>query len=384
MTTPALSQSFRRKIWFYRIFSWWPLLVWLGVACLAVWGYLNTQKEHRFVGRVVSETIVVASLEDARVAKVELKVGQRVVAGDVLVQLDTASIDSEIQELGIEIKQEHRERERRYVEARHRLLEQRQKLTLAQNEARARLKVLETENESLEKLREQRLVSQGVYFDTLEEVEALRSSLASFPTFLGEVEEELQRLEASVSVWDIADSGDLLKSDERIQFLEQKRNLQTLRAPRSAIVSEVLVKTGEVALAGETIVRLSLPGSNQVVGFVPESELAYPEKGEVLYVSSLSTGGDWREARVSALAPEVVMVPDQVSPLPGRMISGRYCYLEMVNPLAMLSGETVMIALDRPGLGNFLKRFRDVDSVTASSEPESKLPLSTSGSALSH
>ncbi|EDY80644.1 hypothetical protein VDG1235_260 [Verrucomicrobiia bacterium DG1235] len=367
-------------MFFYRIFSYWPFVVWASVACLAVWGYLNTQNQHRYVGRVALDELIVAPLEDARVEAVFLEVGQRVSANDLLAQLDTSAIESEIDALVIDIKQEHRERERRYIEARHRLLEQRQKLVLAQKEDAARLKVLEEEYANLEKVYDRKLISQTLYFDTLEKVESLRSSIESYPGFLTEVEEELERLESSISVWDIGMGEALVDDDERIRFLNRRKGELTLRASDEAIVSEILVRPGEVVLSGDPILKLVLDGPSRVVGFIPESESQYPSLGDVMYVSSSSTGGKWLQAKVTGLAPNVVMVPDQVSPLPGKMVSGRYCYLELPEAIQLVGGETALIADKPPGFGSFLKHFKDVDTLSVS-ESKDPFPLKTEGAA---
>ena len=64
------------------------------------------------------------------------------------------------------------------------------------------------------------------------------------------------------------------------------------------------------------------------------------------------------------------MIPDRVSALPGRMLTGRYCYLSPLEDVPLIDGESVLIMRERPGFFDFLKKLKDVDTL-ASANPAS-------------
>ena len=360
----------RRKVFVRRIVATWPFWIWASVAVIAFWGYQNTREEFKFAGRVQKETVLVASPDDSRVAEVAVLAGQSIKSGTTLAKLDTSRIDLQLEELKLEIQQEHRERERRYLEARQRLVEQRQDLVLRQTKDEALLKVLGDEQALLQDLNARRLIERAPYVDTLATAETLRSALQTYPSLLEEVEFEMAQLEASRAIWDIEDPQLLIQQDDRIALLKRQREAMALVSERSGIVSEVLKKPGEIVQMGEPVIRLVLDSEPIIVGFIPETTIEIPQRGDHLQVTTPTLRGKWITVNVTEVAPNIVTIPDRVSSLPGRIISGRYCYLTPLQAVPLLDGESVLIRRERPGFFNFLKKLKDVDAF-ASAAPAS-------------
>jgi len=84
-----------RRPWWKGARQWWPLLVFIGFTVLAVVLYSNGGQYRVMSGTAERIVETIAPLETARVVSVEVKVGDRVKAGDIIAQLDTSIIDAE-------------------------------------------------------------------------------------------------------------------------------------------------------------------------------------------------------------------------------------------------------------------------------------------------
>lgn len=379
MNQHKTSPKVRRKLLLSRALSVWPFLVWFFVSLLAIWAYRNSNRTMAFTGRVEQETLVISSSTDAVVTALEVEAGEIVSPGQLLVQLDNPNIDLEIEELTIEIQQDHRERERRYLEARHRLITQSQDLQIRQSEDQALLGVLGEEDNLLEDLYSRRIISRDNYVTNLATVETLRSSLEIYPGLIEELEQELNLLESSKSIWDIDNLAALVDSDKRLQLLRDQKSDLEVRAVRPGAVSEIFINPGETALAGTPILKLVLEGATRIVAFIPESESTPPNPDDSLFMTTQSLNGTWLTATVTHLAPNVTMVPDQLSPLPDKLITGRYCYLELAEPARLVSGESVALSRRKPGFFDFLNKWKDIDRLSvANTSPAEVDPRASS------
>ncbi len=366
MTDEEIKSQIQKKLFVSRVLSIWPLLVWVGVIVIAIWGHHNSQKKHSFIGRVVQDTLIISAVEDAIITSINVRPGQSVINGSLLGKLDTTNIDLLIEELTIEILQDHRERERRYIEARHRLIEQQQNLLLRQTEDQALLRVLEEEDILLSDLHSKHLIERKLYVNNLASVETLRSSIEKYPILITEISEEMYLLEQTKSIWNIDDLDQLIESDERLKLLNRQKEAMILTAKDKGTISQVFAHQGETVLAGKPIISLVLSTEPRITAFIPEATLELPMNGDTLYVTTMTQKGNWLPSRVTQLAPDVVMVPDQASPLPGKMITGRYCYLELIQTAALVNGESVLVTRKKPGILNFLNTWKDEDSVAMS------------------
>ena len=84
------------QLWWRKIKRNWPFMIWLAVLAFILLFYSRTQRYGRSCGmmEVIDEAVV--PLETARLTSLAVMTGQHVKAGDVLAQMDTSLIDSEI------------------------------------------------------------------------------------------------------------------------------------------------------------------------------------------------------------------------------------------------------------------------------------------------
>lgn len=180
-----------------------------------------------FTGVLVArdEIAVGTSLQDQRIASVEVEVGEHVKAGQVLVQLETAMLENKL-----------RESEGRVA---------RSKASLAQQEAT--LAQTQSAFERAERLRMTRTISEQAYEDRASAVAVARQGVA------------VQRAE---------------NAEAQAQCAEAERQLEraAIRAPADGVVSERLARAGAQAGA-EPLIRLIRDGAVEFAAEVPEADL---------------------------------------------------------------------------------------------------------------
>lgn len=191
-----------------------------------------------FTGVLVArdEIAVGTAQQDQRIASVEVEVGQRVTAGQVLVRLETAMLENKL-----------REAEGRVARSKASLAQQ--EATLAQ--AKASL-------ERAERLKASRTISEQTYEDRASSVAVTTQAVA------------VQRAE---------------NAEAEAQRAEAARQLERsiIRASADGIVSERLARAGAQAGA-EPLVRIIRDGAVEFAAEVPEADLAALAVGQPVKV----------------------------------------------------------------------------------------------------
>ncbi len=110
--------------------------------------------------------------------------------------------------------------------------------------------------------------------------------------------------EVTVASW-MVKAGDAVEKDQAIVELETDKAAQELVAPRSGVITDILVAEGDVAKVGDTLARMgesaSAPASSQ-----PPAKSAGDEGGAVVDVPSTNTGSIPSDAKVMPAAARVI------------------------------------------------------------------------------
>jgi multidrug resistance efflux pump len=126
-----------------------------------------------------------------------------------------------------------------------------------------------------------------------------------------------------------------------------RRENYELRAARDGVVSLVLHNPGDVVSAGDPVVRV-IAGSEQVVGFLPEIQLAGLTIGEKVSINRSTGRGSSVGGVVAAIGPEVQTLPGRISPIRGQPLRGRRVMVKLEVGHNFISGETVTICDTEP------------------------------------
>lgn len=372
MNTPDKDSKLRhgRKrlpLTWHRIIRNWPVLAWLLAIAAAFWIYGRSARFGNITGTVDSVVEAVAPLDTARLISIDVELGQRVKAGQILARLDTTVLDAEIAEselsrvetegsMARDMLQMVRQFEAAVKEAESLLAQTR----MEQQGAQGELDQLKKEYSRLLPLIEKRTVTEDAVAEIRPRMAALEEMIKSYPGLIAIAEERLQsaaRDRDQLIEWigakegeDIADAiarrmrerTDVL--EESRAFHERERNNYLLRAAKDGIVASIWGDPGEVIVAGMPVIRIVQEKSSQVVGYLPEVYASSMQVGQKAWVWRNSGGSRNRiPAEVTAVSPEVNDLPTRLSPFANQIVRGRRVVLKLLEENDLVPGESVQI-----------------------------------------
>jgi multidrug resistance efflux pump len=300
----------------------------------------------------------IAPPEAASVQTLFVAVGQDVRAGDALVQMDTTILDAEM-------KIERLQAQRQFASAVARAENSLRDARLRQAEETGELEVLDAEIERLDELLARRLIDAQTITRLRARQQALTRSVELYPEMIGALERDLAQAKARATDveggfgWDgdMSEDGlpegldtDLEASRHRLGLLNLRRDRYTLRAGSDGTVARIYHAPGDVVQAGIPIMTVVDKGTRQVVGFLPEANVDDVAIGMTAYLTRAAGGADVIRAQVTAMAPEILGLPNRVRPFPGQTLRGMRVILEPEGGHDLIPGEGVTIHLHRPAL----------------------------------
>lgn len=202
------------------------------------------------------EVAIGAPFQEQRIASVEVEIGERVAAGQVLVRLETAQLENRL-----------REAEGRVARARAALKQQEISLSQAEDKLKRAMR-----------LRELATISEQAHSERVSAVTAAQQAVAQHQAEIAEAE---------------AQSAEVRRQIERAE----------VRTPVDGIVSERLARAG--ALAGaDPLVRLIRDGEIEFAAEIPEADLENVRPGQPVTVR---LSGQRREiiGKVRVVAPKI-------------------------------------------------------------------------------
>jgi HlyD family secretion protein len=328
-------------VFWSRIKLYWPLLVWIGAIALAYLLYSFSGRFGRLDGvvRVVRDEI--APIETARVLSVNVVPGQRVDAGDVLIQMDTSVLDAQ---LSIEKLQ----MERQFTREVQRLDETIRSLELRRAEDQAELNVLNGELKRMEKLLKQNLVDAQSVYSLRARKNILQETVARYPEMIAATKTEraaaYQRQTTLIRFLSGVKQGEEPQLEAKsLGLLQMRRDAFALRANRPGIVSRVMCEPYQVLSSGQEALTLIPDAPLQILGFLPESKAHEVKKGMSALISKKYSTITPVKATLIAIGPEVMALPGRISNIPGRRLRGLRLIFKLNEDMPLLPGETVSI-----------------------------------------
>ncbi|MFC1453473.1 HlyD family secretion protein [Verrucomicrobiota bacterium] len=374
---PRTPRQFKRAV-----LDYWPFLVWLLLVVFAWLLYISTSRLGGMMGTVDPVAESVAPIETARLASIEVVLGQRVKTGDVLVHMDTSLLDAETAFAEAEAEDQmalYRPDLLQFVMRSQGTLrdaeEALQSARIVQRADTARLSALREELARLEALRDGMFVSEQEISALRPEIAALAETVAGAPELIRTQEQRLretQKIMSEMAGWmkgaDIGDASQAMarQADNRRQILETMRQRNELRkksyllsATQDGVVSRVFHEPGEVIAGGEPVLRLVSERSTRVWGFLPEIHVHRISVGQEAVLWRQSGKGGRYRAVVVSIAPEVQDLPGRVTPLQGRNPRGRRVLLKVTETHDLLPGEIVRITIAETGWSTFWEIVMD-------------------------
>ncbi len=336
-----------------------PILCLVGTLGAAAWLQFSTESRGHVVAFAQAIPEAVAPTEMAKVQRIDVQVGDEVLAGQIIATLDTTKLDADIALAEAEkLRLEAAMRAEKTLLAR-RLdvdLETLEREAALQREdqlrANAQAKALEGEV-----LRVKHLVDehQAVY-DEYARLDLQRATVAAVatekPKTLQLIAKQIKAAKdrrKQVNEDDTEIEGkfdaDIRVAERSIEQLKQRRSGYFLRATQRGRVAMIEKRPGEVAAAGDAVVRLVNTGG-RVVACVPERVALGIREGDPakLWIRGQTTSA--LRGKTIVLGPLVTELPARCWTTPKVPMWGREVTVELANPVDVVPGQAFDVVFE--------------------------------------
>ncbi|WP_437811181.1 HlyD family secretion protein [Sorangium sp. So ce1078] len=327
----------------------------------ALWLHLDGSPRGRVLGFAEALPEVVSPIETARVASIEVDVGQEVSAGQVIATLDTSVIDAEIgiaraekaqveADLHMELALIEQELDADRASVERHLAEQREE----QRRAVAEAKVLDGEISRMRRLVEDRMA----LVEDLAKLDLQRATVTAIasekPRTLSLLTAQLEAAERRRSQLRDRTSGlaakldaDVRVASENIAMLEQRRAGYVLRAANAGRVASIYRQPGDVVPAGEPVVQLlSARTGARAIACVPERFALGLHEGDAAELWIRDQLAAPIQGTVVTVGPIVSELPPRCWPAPKVPAWGRVVTIALGAPAALVPGQAFDITFD--------------------------------------
>lgn len=351
---------------------YWTLLFWLGACGLTFFLFSVGGSYDQLHGTVDFKLESVSPLEDAKINEILVQIDQLVTKGTPLAQMDTILIDQEIEALKQTLQIESLERQRRFTQMVQGLRSDILEKQLQQSQDVAELEVLEKELIQLESMLQKQLIDRETVIRQKARIAILQKNLEELPKIIDTYQRDLVKaelLQRESQLVGNSESNSKNSVSKQINLLLKRKEQYTLRATNDGIIAQILKQKGEIAAAGEPIVKHIIQATTNgeetkiVRGFLPEQYAHYAQKGTVANIYTRQDPKNPIEMEITSVTPHLLTVPDQASALPNAIQRGR---IVLLKPTAgqpqesidkLLHGESVIIRVKPRSILDWFKQF---------------------------
>lgn len=356
-----------------------PLLVWVGVLLVATPLYFRQVGGGTITGFAREVRYSVASETAGRVNRLEVKLNQEVVAGQIVASLETNEVLLQLREARAELDRlAHelgRERAMWELDAAGQQVDQQTNLRRFARDAsnahidyltsladlvenRIQLQGLEINLGRTRELEEQEMASVANLDDDRLAYEALRDKIAGQEKAVAamfeahrDADDRYQEFLAGFLL-EVPDTELLLKPLEsglkiqeiRIEMVNLAISKCLLRAPASGRVAAIHHETGEVVAAGQPVLSILDPRTTGVVAYLPEHRILDLEPGTEVKLSRVADPRQSFISSVSSLGANVEQMPPRLDPLAAVPSWGLAVYVPLPDSQNAKPGEAFLIS----------------------------------------
>ena len=364
---------YQRSAFWLRWLDRWPIAAWAGVAVIAMFFYVKSTQYGVLSGSALTIKQNLSPVATARVKAVFVKIGDGVTNGQLLAQMDTTLVDSQLAEAAATLaaaegswagyEQQMLSLVRSYddnlVSA---------EAALAQQQGR-----LDSESAKLAEIKKIQAIRDALLADKLISVvddDALRPEIAGLEKDLASCRQLIQMDETTVASrkkerQDLQQSLKLAPGGDIKEAIAQKTAAQTeilktvvemkklekegysLRSQADGVVSDIGIYPGATAKPGDNVVSV-VSGSRSIIGYLPEVREGMIKVGDRGYAFRLRKPP--LKIRVVAEAPEIDAIPTALRPITAAQQSAitfraQRIVFEIDGPGSLVPGESVQIRL---------------------------------------
>ncbi len=387
----------RPKLTTRRILECWPLLVWIGIAAIAVYLYRGGVVFVRMNGAVDVYQENITPINEGRLMEIKVIRGKKYPPGTVLAVMDSSKYRLDLESLKRGIIADRLQDIRDFDSDLIKLESELRKIQTEDAEDSAVIKALEALVDASEKPRPG--ISPELQRALDNDPDKLRSKMelakakgrnALNAQQNGSVSEQIKRiktlrdtLQNEADLITKADVGsdavtkaNALRDDELQKFIELKTKVEQcqLITPHGGTVDRIGKEVGEFVRPGDGVLKI-VGDPEQVVCFLPQDQANDLKIGRKVWIANTSDKAMIFESEVTGISPRINNLADATSPLPNRRVHGRDILVKYPDdakpsasgdPFKLLPGQTVIIHLEKPGQVPWIDRLfhnDDNDSV---------------------
>ncbi len=357
----------------------WPLLVWLGIAALAVWAYKTGGEFHRMRGIVSKPVQTIAAPYAGTLVPVPtdnvdipaptnddgtpkaLQQGTFVNQGRAVAMLDTSELQLEIkaeeQNATFERAQLQQQLGQQVLDYQAMIPQLEAEEDRIQSELEAKRKVLP----SVRKNVEDRNALQSELDLLQSEIDTLVGELASAKRVTdntrGLVDSSLENITKLQEQIDTP-----MEENAKVNLLKERIKRSVITTPNAGFVDKIYAQPGTFVREGDPIMDVVVQAPKTITALIPEAEALNVTQGDTVYISIPNNRKEYVTATVETLQQSLSQIPDYASPIRGRMVRGRLVEFGNLgggedSQLPLLPGSEVIVSLDPPGRIPFLSWF---------------------------
>jgi HlyD family secretion protein len=268
-----------------------PLVI-LAIAAAAAFAYVVQKRKPRELvlgGTLEARTVNVGSLAGGRVVRVLVDEGSHVVAGQLIAQLETETVDRQIAE-----------QEAAIAAARANLAKA---VAGPRSEEIAKAAAVAT-NDERDRVRMQHLYRDGIVSRELFEDAATKAKTSA---------EDLRVLREGTRKEDIdAARAEVERQQRRLATLMKQRAESDVHSTVAGVVQSFALRPGDLVAPNQTVAEILESDQLWVRVFVPETLLGAVRVGQEVRVRTDTYPNDWFTGRVSTINPQGEYTPRNV------------------------------------------------------------------------
>ncbi len=307
-----------------QFFSSWPWIIWLTAAVMVLLLLPGGLNRIRFHGEAERTYEYVAPLEDGRLKALHVDLGETVAAGQLLGELDNASLAVE----GL-MDQASLMKTRDKI---HAIGYELGSLKLEEAKTAAELQVLENRWTRTKALLANHLILEQEVEDLRPQIEATRRILVHYPALIAQLEQRLEAAERDAEQY----------GADELAALQQARG--RLVATAAGVVAELLHLPGNVVEAGDPVLRISNISTLRVIAFIPEENRAVIAEGEKCKVIASTTRRVYM-GTVKTITADIRKLP-VFTGFSDEILRGRRIVIELDGNATLTPGERVVVVPD--------------------------------------
>ena len=355
-----------------RLFRHWPILSWAALTGLCLFLYSRTTQYGIITATVQAIHHDASPLQAARVKDVYVQIGSHVTNGQVVAQLDTTLVETQVAEAqamlaGAEGNMANYQGQMlnlvRTVDEEVLKTEHAIALQKSQQESdAAKLAQLHAIQAERDKLAKANLIPEQLADSLRPEIAWLEKQVAAYPEHLAMEERMLEdqrkhRLDLQKTLH-LSPGDDVLKAVSEkasaeakvlntvVELRKQEREMYSLKSETDGVVSDICVFPGVVAKPGQPVISI-VSQSDLIIGYLPEFRLGRLKKGDRGYAFRI--GHSSVPVKVIDIVPEVDPTPTQLSPISaplGAIIRSQKIVFQTEEPSDITAGEKVEIRIE--------------------------------------